>query len=111
MPLPEWLRPPKLLLLILVLLTLVSVSALGWFGWKFLEQERMVESQRDMDRREQAADVIAATLRGALAETGERVGGWLTSPPPAGKPGQGALLVLGEHGIAVYPAGRLLYRP
>src|SRR5437764_10981980 len=86
MPLPEWLRPPKLLLLILVLLTLVSVSALAWFGWKFLEQERMVESQREQDRREQSADLIAATLRGVLAETGERVGGWLTAPPPKSKP-------------------------
>src|SRR5213080_4730497 len=109
MPLPAWLRPPQLLLLILVLLTLVSVSALAWFGWKFLEQERMVESQRETDSREQASDRIAATLRGALAETGERVGGWLTAPPPDGKPDQGVLLVMGERGLAVYPAGRLLY--
>src|ERR1700704_5200776 len=101
MPLPEWLRPPKLLLLILVMLTLVSASALAWFGWKFLEQERMVESQREQDRREQSAERIAATLRGALAETGERVGGWLTAPPPGGKPDQGVLLVLDERGLPV----------
>src|SRR4051794_6691290 len=110
-PLPEWLRPPKLLLIILVLLTLISVSALVWFGWKFLEQDRMVEAQREQDRREQAADRVAATLRVALAEAGERVGTWLTSPPPAGKPDEGVLLVLEESGLAVYPRGRLLYRP
>jgi hypothetical protein len=46
MPLREWLRPPRNLLIILFLLTLVSVSALAWFGWKLLEQERVVEAQR-----------------------------------------------------------------
>jgi signal transduction histidine kinase len=54
---------------------------------------------------------MVATLRGTLAETGERVGGWITSPPPPGKPGDGLLLVMDEAGLAVYPAGRLLYRP
>src|SRR5215467_11914875 len=98
-PLPEWLKPPKLLLLILFLLTLISASALAWFGWKFLEQDRAVEAQREQDRREQAADRIAATLRGVLAETGERVGGWLTAPPGPGKPEQGVLLVLGDGGL------------
>src|ERR1035441_8555344 len=62
-PLREWLRPPKSLLLILVLLSLVSVSAVGWFGFKLLEQDRMVQAQRRQERLEQAADRIAATLR------------------------------------------------
>ena len=110
-PLPEWLRPPRLLLVILALLTFVSVSALAWFGWKFLEQDRMVEAQREQDRREQAVERIAATLRGTLAEAGERVGGWLIAPPSDAKPKEGVLLVLGEGGMDVYPSGRLLYRP
>src|SRR5215510_5679595 len=103
-PLPEWLRPPRLLLVILFLLTLISVSSLAWFGWKFLQQDRMVEAQREQERREQAADRIAYTLRSVLAENGERVGGWLSTPPPAGKPEEGALLVLGESALSVYPA-------
>lgn len=110
-PLPEWLRPPKLLLSILALLTLVSVTALAWFGWKFLQQDRMVEAQREQDRREQAADRIVATLRGTLAEAGERAGAWILSPPPRGKPDDGVLLVAGDRGLDVYPEGRLLYRP
>jgi len=110
-PLPEWLRPPKLLLSILALLTLVSVSALAWFGWKFFQQDRMVEAQREQDRREQAADRIVATLRGTLAEAGERVGGWTLISPPQGKPEEGVLLVQSEAGLAVYPERRLLYRP
>src|ERR1700681_1858236 len=99
-PLKEWLKPPRSLLIILFLLTLVSVSALGWFGWKLLEQERVVEAQRAQDRVEQAADRIAATMRGTLAETGERLGAWVTAPPPDGKPEEGLLLVLTENGMS-----------
>src|SRR2546430_17576216 len=72
-PLGGWLKPPAGLLLILFSLTLVSVSALGWFGWKLLAQERLVEAQRAQERLEQDADRIVANLRGALAETGERL--------------------------------------
>src|ERR1019366_8700877 len=103
-PLREWLRPPKSLLLILVLLSLVSVSAVGWFGFKLLEQDRMVQAQRRQERLEQAADRIAATLRGTLAETGERLSAWLTTPPPAGKPDDGGLLRGGEDSVAGAPA-------
>ena len=110
-PLREWLRPPKSLLLILVLLTLVSVSTVGWFGFKLLEQDRMVQAQRRQERLEQAADRMAATLRGTLAETGERLSAWLTTPPPAGKPEDGVLLTVDENSVTAYPAGRLLYYP
>jgi hypothetical protein len=46
---------------------------------EFIEQERW---WRRSARRTAASPGIAATLRGALAETGERVGGGLTTPPP-----------------------------
>jgi len=111
MPLGQWLRPPRSLLLILFLLTLVSVSALAWFGWKLLEQEREVEAQRAQERLEQAADRVAANLRGALAETGERLSGWLSSPPAEGKPEDGLLLVVSDSGLEAWPRARLLYRP
>ena len=110
-PLKEWLKPPRSLLLILFLLTLVSVSALGWFGWKLLDQERVVDTQQAQDRVEQAADSIAATMRGTLAETGERLGAWVTAPPPDGKPEAGLLVTIGENSFSAAPAGRLLYRP
>lgn len=110
-PLREWLKPPKSLLLILFLLTLVSVSALGWFGFKLLEQDRMVQAQQRQERLEQAADRIAATLRGTLAETGERLSAWLAAPPPAGKPEDGILLIGDGTTLSAYPSGRLLYYP
>ena len=110
-PPSEWLKPPRSLLLILFLVTLVSVSALVWFGWKVLYQEKAVDTQRAREQLEQAADRITATAREALAETGERVGAWPTSPPAKGQPEDGVLLVLNGSDISAFPAGRLLYRP
>src|SRR5689334_6157159 len=112
MPLREWLKPPRSLLLYLFLLTLVSVSALAWFGWKLLTQERMVEAQRVEERLEQAADRITATLRGALAETGERVAAPKWDPPKwnAG-PDEGLLVEIAGNNLTVSPPQRLLYWP
>jgi hypothetical protein len=93
-PPSEWLKPPRSLLLILFLVTLVSVSALAWFGWRVLYQEQVVDAQRTQERLEQAADRITATARGLLAETGERVGAWPISPPPDGKPDDGLVLIV-----------------
>ena len=110
-PLREWLKPPKSLLLILVLLSLVSVSAVGWFGFKLLEQDHMVQAQRRQERLDQDADRLVATLRSTLAETGERLSAWLTAPPPEGKPEDGVLLTEEQNSVTAYPAGRLLYYP
>jgi signal transduction histidine kinase len=110
-PPSEWLKPPRNLLLILFLVTLVSVSALAWFGWRVLYQEQMVESQRAQERLEQAADRITATARGVLAETSERVGAWPISPPAGGKPDDGLVLILSGTNLSAYPSDRLLYRP
>lgn len=110
MPLKEWLKPPRSLLVILVLLTLVSVSALGWFGWKLADQDRMLQAQRTQELLEQTADRASATLRRALAETGERLGGFL-SGQSADAPEDGLLLLMTESGMTALPAQRLLYRP
>jgi signal transduction histidine kinase len=111
MPLREWLKPPRTLLAILFLVTLVSVSALGWLGWKLLDQERAVEAQRAHERLEQAADRAAALVRGALAETGERLGTWLIVPPQKGKPDEGLLLLVADGSLSALPRHRLLYHP
>ena len=107
----EWLKPPRSLLLLLFLVTLVSVSALAWFGWRLLDQERVIEAQRAQDRLEQASDRIAAIARGALAETGERLGSWLIAPPADGRPEEGLLLIVSGNDLSALPAHRLLYRP
>src|SRR6185436_12647522 len=99
MRLPELFKPPRHLLAVLLLLTLASVSSLAWFGWKLAEQDRIVEARMAQDRLEQAADRIAATLRGAMAETGERLSGWAISPPAAVGAQDGLLLILTENGL------------
>ena len=111
MPLREWLKPPRSLLATLFLVTLVAVSALGWFGWKLLDQERLVEVQRGQEALEQSADRIVALARGSLAETGERVGSWLIAPPADGKPEEGLLLLLSGSSVTAMPRQRLIYRP
>jgi signal transduction histidine kinase len=84
---------------------------LGWFGWKLLDQQRAVEAQRLQERLDQAADRIAATLRGTLAETGERLGTWAVTPPSGREPQEGLLLILTDSSLTALPAGRLLYDP
>ena len=103
-PLRPWLNPPRMLLLLLCLLTLLSVSTMAFFGWRLLEQQRTVEAQRSQERLEQAADRIAAIVRGALAETSERAGAGLASPGDL-------LLSLSATSLDATPPGRLLYYP
>lgn len=114
-PLREWLKPPRTLLLLLFLLTLVSVSAVGWFGWRLLQQERAVEAQRSQERLEGVADRIAAAVRGTLAdmgdEMGERLGDWEASPSPGFPSRGGILLLVNESSLAATPADKLLYFP
>jgi len=100
----EWLTPTRTLLLLLFLLTLASVSTLALFGWRLLEQQRMVEAQRSQERLEQAADRITAIVRGALAESSERLGAGLVSPGDL-------LFTLSPTSLDASPPGRLLYYP
>jgi signal transduction histidine kinase len=112
MSLRVWFRPPRLLLLVLLSITLLSASALSWLGWKVLEQQRLLEVQRVQERLEQTADRLAATIRGTLAEAGERVSGWAAAPPAESEgPQQGLLLIFTPHSLAAFPRNRLLYYP
>jgi signal transduction histidine kinase len=106
MSLRVWLRPPRSLLVILFLLTLVSISAVGWFGWRLLEQDSVVEEQRTQERLEQTADRMVAALRGFLTETGERLGE--ESPHAGSEPGP--VFILTEDSLRALPPARLLYR-
>jgi signal transduction histidine kinase len=106
-PKPGWFRPPASLFLILFLLTLVSISALSWFGWRLFEQERLVDAQRSREHLEQAADRIAATIRSTLAETGDRLGEWDRSASDS----LGPVLRIQEDTLTLAPPARLLYWP
>jgi signal transduction histidine kinase len=93
---PAWLTPPNRLIVILRTLTFVSVSALGWLGWRLISQDRIVEAQRARERLEQAADRIAANFRRSL--DGERRL-------------QGLTLTVTSDSFSVAPPERLLYYP
>jgi signal transduction histidine kinase len=94
------------------LLTLASVSALAWFGWKLIQQEHLVESQRAKERMEQEADRLSVSIRSTVAEAAERLGMWGVSPAiqPQIVDG-GTLLLIQSHSITTAPAGRLLFYP
>lgn len=109
--LAQWLKPPRTLLLSLVVLTLVSVSALAYFGWRLLEQERLAGAQRAHERLEQQADRIAASHRRTLAELGDLLGGLNSTLPEEAPVADGVLLLLRDESVLVAPAGRLLYYP
>src|SRR5215467_10839176 len=111
MPLREWLRPPQIPLLVLFLLTLASVSSLGWFGWRLLQQDRAVEAQRAQERLKDSADNIAERMRGAVTATQEQLKLWSANPARAEVPPQGLLLVSQENTFSVFPRSRLLYWP
>ncbi len=114
MSLRVWLKPPRSLLVILFLLTLGSISALGWFGWRLLAQDSVVEEQRTQDRLEQTVDRTVVTLRGILAETGERIGAALSmslATPPDTKPDSGPLFILTGNSLTALPPAKLFYMP
>jgi signal transduction histidine kinase len=84
----------------------VVTAALGWFGWRVLDQERDLERQRGRELQERAADAVAAGIRGQLAEAGERLSrGEMRAWP-------GAVVVRRRDGrVEVAPMGVLPFVP
>ncbi len=64
MRLAAWLKPAFVLLF---LLAGVSITALGWFGFRLLKQESTVQAQRSQERLEQSANRIATRVRTHLS--------------------------------------------
>jgi hypothetical protein len=56
------------LVLPFLLIVCALLAGLGWLGWRVLEQDRTLESQRLQDRLGTGADSIATTLLGKLVE-------------------------------------------
>jgi len=64
---------PARLLLLFVLLSIVPLGALGWLGWRLLDQDRTLERQRVRERLANAAGLLAAESERALAGWQARV--------------------------------------
>lgn len=58
----EPLRGPRQLRLVFMATMAVLSVTLGWLGWKLLQQDEQLESQRRTERREAAADLAVAGL-------------------------------------------------
>jgi signal transduction histidine kinase/tetratricopeptide (TPR) repeat protein len=69
MTMRAWLSPSRRLLALFFAVTLAPAAGLVWLGWRLLEQDRQLEAQRAMERREYAADRIVAALRQEVSDT------------------------------------------
>ena len=105
-------RPPHRLLAVLAVTTIVVTAALGWAGWRLLDQQRIIDKQREREQIENRADAIAASIRGRLAETGERLAGSLSDPPSPLQPLESAVLVvINADTVSTVPRHALPYIP
>ena len=66
-----YLSAPVKLLTLFVLLAGIPSAALGWLGWRLLQQDRALENQRERDRLERAAVLLANELERGLMLRGE----------------------------------------
>jgi tetratricopeptide (TPR) repeat protein len=103
----SWFHSPYGLLGAFLALTLGPALGLVWLGWRTLDQDRTLETQRINERREQAADQIITALQRALQVSEDDLI-QLRSPLP----GEDALIaeVLPEK-IHAYPESSLVFYP
>lgn len=92
---------PARLLLLFVLLAAVPMGALGWLGWRLLDQDRTLERQRVRERLGNDAGLLAAESERALAGWQARV----AAPP------RGISLVFARKGIRRREGVLLPYYP
>jgi signal transduction histidine kinase len=105
-------NPTRSLLAALVSTAVVVTAALGWAGWRLLDQQRAIDEQRARNQAESVADAVAAGIRGKLAEAGERLSGWVSNPSSAVPAIDGAVVVgTRPDGVDVNPAGGLPFVP
>ncbi len=101
-----WLRSRYGLLAAFLLLTLGPALGLVWLGWRLLEQDRVLESRRMEERRENAADQMVAALQRELQAA--ELDLVQLSPP---SPNDDALLVEFQPStVHAHPDGRLLFQ-
>lgn len=110
-------RSPAFLLTSLAVTISLLIVAGAWLVWRIVEQERLVERQRQRQRLEELADFVTVGLRGTLSELEQRVtvlsaaGSWTSELESAlDAPGLAAVLETTD-AITVRPPRTLLYRP
>ncbi|MFO7692954.1 MAG: HAMP domain-containing sensor histidine kinase [Vicinamibacterales bacterium] len=104
----RWLQPPRRILTSFLVVVAACVGALAWLGYRLLDQDRALESQRIQEQLEVAADLTSASLERSLAEL-EKV---LAIPPRDGKLPYGTFLILADAtSVELSGIPRLLFYP
>ncbi len=120
MSLSRWLRPPRHLLTLFLAIMQAMAATLGWLGWRLLEQDRALESQRAQERLDSAADSIGASLLHKFSESEDQLTNLLTlsdnelAARASGLVGQGGtvlIILLRPQAVYAYPRNGLLYYP
>ena len=109
MTMRAWLSPPRRLLALFFAVTLAPAAGLVWLGWRLLEQDRQLVTQRAMERREYAADRIVDMLRQELSASRQLA----ADPDRIAEPtsGDSVVVLLEPAGLTVQPASGVLYYP
>ena len=101
---------PLKLLTLFALLSGIPLLALGWLGWRVLQQDRALESQRVRERLDNAAALIARELDRTLSA-------WETVLPAAADgqavtlPAGGVFVLIAPDGVVGHQGVRLPYYP
>lgn len=111
MGLRQWFRPPRQALVWFLAITLGLVAALVWQGWRILEQDRALETQRTLQHVDHAADHMTAVMQRVLAELEDQLLQLSALPGAKAPPRYAFLVVASPDGVQVYPPRRLLYYP
>jgi signal transduction histidine kinase len=98
---------PRRLQGLFLAVTLLFAAAVGWLGWRLLEQDRALARQRRLEQLEAAADRVAGALYRRLAELEETL-----DHPGAGSLPPGTVLLRARGGsLEISPPNALLYHP
>ena len=121
MRLVRWFRPPYHLLSLFLSITLLLAVGLVWLGWRILQQDRALESQRIQERLTQVANLASANLSRSFASLEQRVKALSELPDPllagqapaeAQQLGSGAVVVVFRpESATAYPPSQLLFYP
>jgi len=104
----RWLQPPRRLLTSFLVVVVACVGALAWLGYRLLDQDRALESQRLQEQLESAADLTTAAMERRLAELDSA----LDAPPSGARLPDGAILfVAGSDSFELHGSRRLLFYP
>jgi two-component system phosphate regulon sensor histidine kinase PhoR len=99
-------HPPRTLLAAIVGITVIPLALLLWLGWRFLEQDRILERQQAQDRLERSADLVIGAVQRSVSASEQRLATGAAEWP------EGAVALTLERGrIEAHPRNRLAYVP